>query len=155
MLIYAVDAMVQPCWGNPATDARLRVNPLALCEPVYLFAELSRLVYQQSTVGPQRIIYRAFFRRLAQNGALAKLSEGILHPTFFESGPTHTAPDSEMARVVDWEQPQVDSGALAYQLVQEIYHWFGISDDGIPYTRKRSDGVAVIDPEELVKAGNL
>ena len=33
-LIYAVDATVQPFWGSPRPDGYLRLNPLALAEPV-------------------------------------------------------------------------------------------------------------------------
>jgi hypothetical protein len=126
-----------------------------LSEPVYLFAELSKWIYEESALKPQRISYRVFFRKLAEDGKLAKLSEGPLQPTVFEGGPTHVAPDSEMERTITWEQPQIDPEAIAYQLLQEIYHWFGISDDGIPYTKKRSDGTTVIDAEALIKAGNL
>jgi len=154
LLMYAVDAYVQPCWGKRAKGGDLRVNPLALCEPVYLFAELSRLVYEQSTVKPKSVTYQAFFKRLAEDGKLARLSEGPLHPTLFEGGPNHVAPDSEMERSIIWQRPEMDPGAIAYQLLQEIYHWFGISDDGIPYTKKTANGTIVIDPDALAKAGN-
>ncbi len=153
-LLYAVDSNVQPCWGNRPPRRGLRVNPLALCEPVYLFAELSRLVYEQSIVKPKSVTYQVFFKRLAQDGKLATLSEGPLHPTLFTCGPTHVAPDSEMERSIVWDQPEMNPGAIAYQLLQEIYHWFEISDDGIPYTKKTADGGTVIDPDALVKAGN-
>ena len=153
-LIYAVDATVQPCWGNSASNGQLRVNPLALTEPVYLFAELSRLVYEQSTVKPESVTYRVFFYRLTLNGRHAKLSEGPLHPTETEKEPACEAPDSEMAIAVTWVGNNIDPAAVAYELLQEIYHWFGISDDGIPYTKRRSDGTTVIDSEELIKAGN-
>ena len=156
VLIYAVDATVQPCWGSPTPNGGLRVNSLALIEPVYLFAELGKRIYVDSTVQPQFIVYRIFFHRLALNGRLAKLSEGpVGDPALFESGPTHAAPDSEMERTITWDGAKIDSAAVAYQLVQEVYHWFGISDDGIPYTKKHSDGTTVIDPEALIKAGNL
>ncbi len=58
-----------------------------------------------------------------------------------------------MDRTVAWRQETINSGAVAYELVQEVYHWFGISDDRIPYTKQDSTGVTVIDPEALKKAG--
>jgi len=152
-LIYAVDAAVQPCWGNPAPGGGLRVNPLALSEPIYLFGELSRLVYEESTVKPKRVVYRVFFRRLIAEGIRARLSDGPLDPVFFESGSSHTAPDSEMEREVTWEQEGIEPAALAYRLVKEVYNWFEISDDGIPYARKLATGMSVIDREALLKAG--
>ncbi len=58
-LIYAVDALVQPFWGSPRpADGSLQMNPLALAEPVYLFAELSRLIYEELTQKPRSIEYR-------------------------------------------------------------------------------------------------
>lgn len=153
VLIYAVEAGFQPGWGNPVTDGGVRVNPLALAEPVYLFAELTRQIYEQSTVKPGRIAYRVSFSRLVENGELAKLSEGPLEPIFFESGEPFVAPGPEMERTVIWEHPEVDSGAVAYRLLQEVYHWFGISDSGIPYTRRIKETTTVVDPEELIKAG--
>jgi hypothetical protein len=97
-----------------------------------------------------------FFQRLVLNGKLAILSEGpIGNAAFLRNSRTYVASDSEMERAITWEQLEIDAGVVAYQLLQEVYHWFGISDDGIPYARKRSDGTTVIDPEELIKAGNL
>lgn len=151
-LIYAVDALVQPFWGSPRRDGSLQLNPLALAEPVYLFAELSRLMYEESTQKPERVEYRMRFERLIQDGKRASLGEGPLQPFFFGDPSQHYAPDSDMERSIMWEQGDIDSGAVAYELVQEVYHWFGISDDGIPYT-KQANGVTVIDPEALKKAG--
>jgi hypothetical protein len=58
-----------------------------------------------------------------------------------------------MDRTISWERGDIESGAVAYELVQEVYHWFGISDDGIPHTKKLANGTIVIDPEALKKAG--
>lgn len=152
-LIYAVDAFVQPLWGSPRPDGSLRLNPLALAEPVYLFAELSRLIYEESTQKPQRVEYRVRFERLVQDGKRASLGEGPLEPFFFGNSNQYDAPDSKMDRTITWERGDIESGAVAYELVQEVYHWFGVSDEGIPYTKKHADGTTVIDPEALKKAG--
>jgi len=151
-LIYAVDALVQPFWGSPRPGRSLQLNPLALAEPVYLFAELSRLIYEESTQRPERVEYRVRFERLVLDGKLASLSEGPLGPFFFGDG-NHSAPDSKMDKTIIWEHGSIDSGAVAYELVQEVYHWFGVSDDGIPYTKKSANGNVVIDPDALRKAG--
>jgi hypothetical protein len=153
-LIYAVDAFVQPLWGSPRPDGSLLLNPLALAEPMYLFAELSGLIYQESRQKPQHVGYRVHFERLAQDGKPASLSEGPLDTIFFASGERHNASASDMDRAItiDWGD-NIDPGAIAYQLVQEVYHWFGISDDGIPYTKINPNGETVIDRDSLIKAG--
>lgn len=152
-LIYAVDALVQPFWGSPRSGGLLQLNPLALAEPVYLFAELSRRIYQESTQKPQHVEFRVHFERLVQDAKQVSLSEGPLDRFFFAAGKQHLAPDSEMDRTITWDQGDIQSGAVAYELVQEVYHWFGISDDGIPYTKRDATGAVLIDPEALKKAG--
>jgi hypothetical protein len=155
MLIYALDATVEPCWGSPTAKGELRVNPLALIEPVYLFAELSKRIYTESTVQPQTIFYRVLLRRLVLNGKLAGLPLGPLsYPEFPEGGPELVAPDMEMERSIVWEG-RIDSEAIAYRLVREIYFWFGASEENIPFTKKASNGEVVVDPEILVEIGNL
>lgn len=152
-LIYAVDAFVQPLWGSPRPDGSLQVNPLALAEPVYLFAELSRLIYEESARKPRRVEYGVHLERLIQDEKLASLGEGPLQPFFFSNGKQRLAHDSKLDKTVVWRQASIESGAVAYELVQEVYHWFGISDDGIPYAKNLADGTTVIDPEALKAAG--
>jgi hypothetical protein len=154
LLVYAVDALVQPFWGSPRQDGSFRMNPLALAEPVYLFAELSKLIYEESTRKPNQVEYRVRLERVSEQEKPASLSEGQLDPVSFESGRRHFAPASDMEKTVtiDWRD-DIDSGEIAYEIVQEVYHWFGISDDGIPYTRKNGNGITVIDREALTKAG--
>ena len=153
MLIYAVDALVQPCWGSPRSDETLRVNPLALIEPIFLFAKLSSLIYHESPQKPLSIAYQVSFRRLMNADKFAFLAEGPLDKLFFSNGHSHSASQSDLDRAIVWPQGDVDPEAVAYQLVQEIYHWFGIEDPRIPYTKKNERDESVIDPEQLVAAG--
>jgi hypothetical protein len=153
-LIYAVDGLVQPFWGSPRQDGYTRMNPLALAEPVFLFSELSLLMYRESSQVPKKIEYRARLERIGSEGNPATLSSGPLDPTSFESGERHHAPASNMDRstTIDWN-PNIDSGIIAYEIVKEIYNWFGISDDGIPYTKTNPDGAIAIDRDALIAAG--
>jgi hypothetical protein len=153
-LIYAVDSLVQPFWGSPRpADGLLQMNPLALAEPLYLFAELSRLIYDESVRKPARVEYRIRLTGLVLNESRAILAEGPLQRFFFADGRRHYAPAPEMNRVVSWDDGEISPGAVAYQIVKEVYNWFGISDDGIPYTKRDSAGATAIDPEALKKAG--
>jgi hypothetical protein len=153
MLIYAVDALVQPCWGSPRPDGGLYVNPLALSEPIFLFAKMTELIYKQATQKPTEIIYQVSFRRLMSEGGYAKLAEGRLDKYFFGNGNSHSASQSDLDRTVTWSRGDVDPGMVAYQLVQEIYHWFGIEDPGIPYTVEGPNGDTFIDSAALLEAG--
>jgi hypothetical protein len=152
-LIYAVDAFVQPLWGSPRPDGSLQVNPLALAEPVYLFAGLSKLIYEQSAQTPQHVEYRIHFERLIQKKNRTTLGAGPLGPFFFGTSNQHAATESNMDRTIVWGRRDIEPGRVAYELIQEFYHSFGISDDGIPYTKKGANGELVVDPEALKKAG--
>jgi hypothetical protein len=126
-----------------------------LIEPIYLFAELSKRIYGESRVQPQTVLYRVLFRRLVLNGRLARLPIGPLsYPEFPDEGPELAAPDMEMERGVAWGE-RIDSEAIAYRLVREIYLWFGASEQEIPFTKKAPNGDVVVDPETLVEVGNL
>jgi hypothetical protein len=59
-----------------------------------------------------------------------------------------------MERGVAWGE-RIDSEAIAYRLVREIYLWFGASEQEIPFTKKAPNGDVVVDPETLVEVGNL
>jgi hypothetical protein len=37
-------------------------------------------------------------------------------------------------------------------MVREVYRWFGIEDESIPYTEREGDEV-VISPQQIIKAG--
>lgn len=154
LLIYAVDALVQPFWGSPRQDGHMRLNPLALVEPIYLFADLTRLVYAESIEVPHKVEYRVRFERISWEGKAATLAEGPLDNTFFESGARHSAPAPVMDKstIISWIH-DIDPGIIAYQIIQEIYHWFGIADDKIPYTRRNESGSICIDREALISAG--
>ena len=39
--------------------------------------------------------------------------------------------------------------AIAYELVKEIYLWFGILEEGIPYT-KIENGIRIIDIQKII-----
>ncbi|MGH7814313.1 MAG: hypothetical protein ACREQI_09975 [Candidatus Binataceae bacterium] len=154
-LIYAVEATWQPCWGDPP-DGSLRVNPLALSEPVYLFAELSDLIYREATPKPAQIRYWVSFRRLESTGKFAWLGRKTLDDAFHDTGFTRSRQDAtapDMDKIVSWEKPSIDAGAVAYEILREVYNWFGISDDGIPYTKKLPNGEMAIDPQALKNAG--
>jgi len=153
VFLYAVDALVQPFWGSPRKkDGSLQMNPLALAEPIYLFALLSNLIYEESVTPPHRIEYRIRLDCLIQNGTTASLSEGALDPFFFGNPLTHPAPASTFDRTIVWQTGKIVAEVVAYELVKEVYNWFGISDDGIPYT-VNSDGTVAIDPQALTRAG--
>jgi hypothetical protein len=58
-----------------------------------------------------------------------------------------------MDKTITWDRDIIQSGAVAYELSSRGLLLFGISDDGIPYTKRDANGDSIIDPEALKKAG--
>jgi hypothetical protein len=53
------------------------------------------------------------------------------------------APDDHVDRSIDLAivdaDPHFDLGVATYQLVLPLYHWFGHTDDAVPYTSRDGD----------------
>ena len=45
-----------------------------------------------------------------------------------------------------------DVGAVSYDLIKEIYLWFGFEEDKIPYT-KEENGIKMVDSDAIVRGG--
>jgi hypothetical protein len=149
VVIY-VDCCQALTWGNQQfPEFGVLINPLALCEQVYLFAELSRLVYQNAVPPSQGVTYGISLKGLEKNGKPAGLRE---HLNLWADA--HRAPSSDFISRVNWNNPKIDAGAIAFQLVAEVFRWFGYFDEQIAYSREREDGETVIDPELIKTAGN-
>jgi hypothetical protein len=61
--------------------------------------------------------------------------------------------DAEPGDEAGGDRLVITGADVAYRLVREVYHWFGISDDGIPYTSVGEDGERAIDPEAIRRLG--
>lgn len=57
------------------------------------------------------------------------------------------APDENNSFPVSWEG-EINPGEVAFQLVRQVYEWFGVDHDRIPYTEK-TGGKLVISGEEI------
>jgi hypothetical protein len=146
VLIYVSDAGGGLSWGQPRPGWRLLINPLALCEMTYLFAELSRTVYENARPNLAGVMY---------NISLSRFNEGEqpdgLRNSLDIFADVQKAPTSDFDAKIPWTEPQIDSGRIAFQLVAEIFRWFGFEDQEIPYSAA-CDGELVIDPELMVGA---
>lgn len=72
---------------------------------------------------------------------------GPLPPVCWESG-TLAAPDSGNVFPMDWDQSPINPGRVAGAILSQIYEWYGIEHDKIPYAIKE-DGYYAISPDEI------
>jgi hypothetical protein len=140
------------CWGKQTrAGGRLRINPLVLIESTYLFAELARKVFEHAQPHPEEIKYRLQLQNMTVNSEPCVLIPGPLGAFQWEFGTNiHTAPDSSVT--ITGQDSDPHPGAVAFKLVAELYTWFGLEHDQIPYTEGLNDQL-VISPDQIRRAG--
>lgn len=143
------------CWGRrPPGMAFLRINPLALIESTYLFAELSRLVFERAQPHPKAIQYALGLEGMTFNGKPCVLIPGPIGGFAWEFGTdVHQPPQPRASVSLMWNNSPIKPGCVAFLLVREVYRWFGIEDEAIPYKEREGDEF-VISPEQIRKAGS-
>lgn len=142
------------CWGAQENENPFFVNPLALCESVFLFVKYHQTVMNHMTAKPQKILYRIGLHAPSNADVgweMTPWSVDTIGRSF-----RHDV-SKALASVVrkEFETAGDNSvGGVAHKLVSEFYLWFGIEDkDGhIPYT-DTIDGVKVVSEEKLIVAG--
>lgn len=148
VLVLAVDPW-SALWPPTATT---RINPLALCERTYLFAELCRLAFQFCR--PPATGYSFLLGLIADPNKpdqRFELAPGPI-PDFFSHFPKKATEAGFSIRHIH-RKPQFDAGILGYLLVKHLYNWFGLPDEAVPYATKNTDGSIALDPELLRIAG--
>jgi hypothetical protein len=65
---------------------------------------------------------------------------------------TRQAPEDSVDRAIDIEvneaEPHFDLGGATYQLVVQLYNWFGFTDDAVPYANA---GASIIEIEQITQ----
>lgn len=136
------------CWGrHNIGSGSLRINPLVLIESIYLFVDLSRQVFNHTQPHTDEAEYRLQLVNMTVGGTPCGLIPGALGA--FGTN-IHHASDSHVT--ITGKNIDPEPGAVAFDLVAELYAWFGIEQDMIPYTEPRNDRL-VISPELIRKAG--
>jgi hypothetical protein len=132
----------------------LRINPLVLIEATYLFVELSRLIFEKARPEPKTIQYALGLKNMTLDGRPCVLTPGPLAGFAWEFGTDfQQPPQPDISVSVIWNDPQIKLGRVAFLLVREVYRWFGIEDEAIPYKEREGDEF-VLSPEQIRKAGS-
>jgi hypothetical protein len=136
-------------WGRSGTETK--INPLSLVEVVYNFFSLYCLVINDLKNEPQEIMVRADFNNLHHNGEKTYLVPHGVHAWTYETPfEVNEAPEDCMNKVITLPATNFSAGAAAFTILREIYLWFGLSEDKIPYA-KVSDGGSEVDPEQITQ----
>jgi hypothetical protein len=136
-------------WGRYSDDMNfLRINQIALIESTYLFVELSRQIYSNHTTGvPSDIEYTIELKNMTINEEPCCLFPGEMGSVFMRTG-AKRAPDPGMSFTSQYYILDFHPGIIAFELIREVYRWFGYEDSFIPYTLT-SNGQTEVDPDKI------
>ena len=122
-----------------------KINPVALVEILYEFFAFYNLVLDDLERKPTGVTVRFNLKNLHQGGVktgLAPYAADAFSPLFGHE--IKEAPDDAM-KIQKWFPTEgYDSTVFAYEMAKEIYLWFGLEEDKIPYV-KEENGKKFID----------
>lgn len=153
-LIFVTEATDYLCWGMPV-PARgvLRLNPMALVESTYVFATVAQRIYaEHATPKPETVEFGLTLyategggkRALLTPHRLKSISTSLVIEAREAPAATH---EIRVQAAAPWAP-----GLVAYQLLSELYAWFGFDEDAIPYVAEEG-GTRVISKDEILKDG--
>ena len=128
-------------WGERAPNAPLRLNPVPLLESTLLFAILAARLYELAPEPPEYVTYTLTLRRLCVDHKLPLLKPGPADRRIIAE--PHEAPDCDYEAAYVASRAE-DAGRVAFLLVREVYAWFRLTFDRIPYVREGSVDAAAI-----------
>ena len=130
-------------------EAKQKINPVALVEILYEFFTFYNLVLDDLEKRPTEFTARFNLGNLHQGGVKTGLApyEAGTYAQLFDHD-KKDAPDNAMTIQKRFSTEAYDSTVYAYEMAKEIYLWFGLEEDKIPYV-KEGDGKKFIDVAKI------
>ena len=114
-----------------------KINPIALVEILYEFFAFYRLVIEDFEKKPSEFTARFSLKNLHQGNVktgLAPFEAGAFAQLFGHE--KQDASDAEMTVQKRFMTEGYDPTVYAYEMAKEIYLWFGLEEDKVPYVKK-------------------
>jgi len=134
-------------------EHKQKINPLAVIEVIHEFLTFYKLVIEDMGQPPSDFTVRVDFRNFHQGGVKSYLVPGGLenHTQLFEMD-KKDAPDDNGTISKTFFIKDFDAAMIGFEILKEVYPWFGIEEDKIPYI-KIENGLKMIDIETIRKMG--
>jgi hypothetical protein len=131
---------------------QMQIHSMALIEICYNFAVLYKLVLADLQRPLAKVEFAAGLRRFHLGGVKTKLA-AFGYGSFSQLFPDHVreAPDNDATITTTFPVSDYVAGRVAFTVAREIYLWFGLDEDKIPYT-SAANGDRYIDPDLLSHA---
>jgi len=154
--LYRDGTLVFACAANEDflawTSKVQQLHPMAVVELCFNFAVLYEVVLTDLRAPLADVELTVHLRNLHANGVETKIgafgygSIGQFMPDYIK-----VAPEDSMTRTGRLDASTYSSGEVAFVLAREIYLWFGLDEDKIPYSGT-VNGKRFVDKDALTKA---
>jgi hypothetical protein len=127
-------------WSDK-TDARL--HPLAFAEVVTNFARFYERVLNDFRTVPSRLEFQIDLRNMWLGNEKTRLPAGPVTDEWWElmAGPPMVAPADTWSYKFLVPTEAYNPDRVAFQLIHELYIWFGHSEESIPYKKETESGI--------------
>lgn len=136
-------------WATPRNEQR--INSTALVEVLYNFMNFYGYVLSDFDQKPDYIFVRVDLRNMHLNGVktyMLPYSPGAWE--FGRNRDVKNAPEDSITKVIRFDAVGFIPAVAAFEVLREIYLWFGFDEDKIPFTIEENNQRR-IDPDKILK----
>ncbi|MBI3351426.1 MAG: hypothetical protein HY036_02500 [Nitrospirae bacterium] len=146
-LIYCCDAVKNIIPPKFSRNGVYRINPLTLIENTYLFIDFAQKIYEHATPKPHQIRFR--LELINNNHSTNKFSlvPGGLNGNDWQWG--GSIKEASQYKIICSTIGEKEPGEIAFDLIGELYPYFGMEQDKIPY-KKFINGRYDIDSDQII-----
>jgi len=133
-------------WGRGPNQ---KVHPLAVTECIYSFVNFYGLVLEDFMIPQNKVFIRVDYRNLhIENNKTYLVPYEIQNNWYSLDHERKDAPDNDWKKTKSFSTESFDLAAVSYEILREIYFWFGFEEEKIPYTLEE-DGEKKVDIERI------
>lgn len=136
-------------WGM---NEERKLNSLAVIELVLNFTRFYELVLEDMRERPAEVVFHIELRNTHLEGAKTFLAPyGVSSFEFATASGAKEAPTDSWSNALIVKTDQYDADLVAYEIVRELYVWFGHEENAIPYTTT-DGGTRKIDAAQIIRS---
>ena len=153
--LYRDGTLVFACSADEAflgfNYGKTRINPVAVIETTYLFFDLYHYLLKDLTPPPNVLCVWIQFFHMHQDGLITSLAPYGVN-SHYQTLPQyrHQAPKDNYLHHLSIQTDSYDPSRVAFQALREIYGWFQIEENKIPYL---TNDLTAVDPEKIRALG--
>ncbi len=131
-----------------------KIHSMAIVELVYSFVYFYKLVLEDCKEMPDGFSIRIVLRNMHLSGIktfLMPYTSNNAAQLLGVLGNKMEAPDDAWKKVILFKTENYNPAFIAFEVLREIYLWFGLEQEKIPYV-KNEEGVWMVNADEIAKA---